>query len=250
MRTRLGLKVLGLCALVVGVMAIGTAGVAQAETGACWLWLVVENGATKCFGENGTDGKPLEPTPILTIENAATTAATLLINNKNIEITCRTAVFSEGGQLGLNGTILLGRITFGKCFTRKSTEKGLEVLGACEPTSAAGAGTVITEKGTGLIVLHEVAGKKIPLVKLSPDVGTTLAVINLGELCGAGESITVSGFLDVQDTSIEEHKLTHLIVESALHLMTVGGVAVTIDGSAEVKLPAPHNALLWGGKPA
>jgi len=231
-------------------MAIGTAGVAQAETGACWLWLVVENGATKCFGENGTDGKPLEPKPVLTIENAATTAATLLINNKNIEITCRTAVFSEGGELGLNGSILLGRITFGGCFTRKSTEKGLELLKACEPTSAAGAGTVITEKGTGLIVLHEVAGKKIPLVKLSPDVGTTLAVFNFGELCGAGEEITLNGFLDLQDLALGEHKLTHLISESALHLMTVGGVAVTIDGSAEVTLPGVHNALKWGGKPA
>jgi hypothetical protein len=244
MRTRLGLKVLGLSALVMGVMAIGTAGVAQAEVGACWGY---ESGGLKCFSTT------LEAKPLVTIENIAGThpsAATLLVESLNLEITCTTAAFIAGGTLSANGSILLGQVEFGGCFTRKSTAKGLELLTTCDPDDpVAGLGKIRSEKGTGLIVLHN--GE--PVVKLSPDTGTTLTKIFLFEVCPIASEIFVTGNLVLSDiggkASFEEHKLTHLIREfPSLKLMKVGANTVSIDGSAEVKLEAPHNALKWAGK--
>ena len=67
MRTRLGLKVLGLSALVMGVMAIGTTGAAQAEVGACWGYMHAS--VLKCFGEK-LRGKPLVTNSVLKIIRA------------------------------------------------------------------------------------------------------------------------------------------------------------------------------------
>ena len=253
MRTRLGLKVLGLSALVMGLMAIGTAGVAHAEAGACWKYLLA-GGATKCFGEN-VNGVPLEARPTIKFEN---NTGTLLIANVNLEVLCTSAKFvgaGTEGMLALNGEILLGRVQFEGCISLSRTPT-LSKLNTCTPNDpVAGLGKILTEKGTGLIVLHLLAGgSKIPLVKLSPDVGLTLAKIFLGEECAVSEELIVTGHLDIQDTGgktpFEEHKKVHLIEESSLKLMTVGVNQATIDGTAEVSLEGDHSALFWGGKPA
>jgi hypothetical protein len=249
MRTRPGLKLLGLSALVTGVMAIGTAGVAQAETGACWGWRVTSISVLNCFSTT------LEAKPVIAIENITGThpsAATLLVESLNLEITCTTAALIEGATLSANGSILLGRLEFGGCFTRKSTAKGLELIPLCDPHDpVAGLGKIRTEKFTGLIVLHN--GE--PVVKISPDVGTTLVKIFLYEECPIASEILVTGNLVLQDgggkVSFEEHKLTHLFREfPSLRLLKVGANTVTLDGSAEVTLASPHNALLWAGSGA
>ena len=246
MRTRLGLKVLGLSALIMGVMAIGTTGAAQAESGACWKYLIA-GGATKCFGEN-VNGVPLEPQPEAEFENKT---GTLLINNVNLEVLCTGAKFIEGGGLGLNGSVLLGRVEFNGCVSLSRTPT-LTKLNPCTPNDpVAGLGNIRTEKGTGLIVLHN--GE--PVVELKPDTGTTLAKIFLGEECSVSEELIVSGKLVIQDqggkAAFETHATTHLIREfPSLQLMKVGVNSATIDGTAVVKLPGAHNALSWAGKPA
>jgi hypothetical protein len=265
MRTRPGLKLLGLCALMTGVMAISTTGVAQGETGACWGYIEHVSSPLKCFGE--TIGGPLEARPVVSIENTAgmhPSAATLLFGKVNLEITCVWVSIIEGGTLSANGSILLGRLEFGGCFSRKSAEKGLELLPTCYPDDPiAGVGRIRTEKGTGLIVLHN--GE--PVVKLSPDSGTTLAVIKLQKECPVAEEIVVTGHLVLQDRPLsialgdpenktakeqfEKHVLTHLIREfPGLHLMRAEGITLTIDGSANVSLEGQHNALQWAGNPA
>ena len=238
MRTRLGPKVLGLSALVMGVMAISTTGVAQAETGACFGYLNV--GVLTCFGA-------LEPKPVITFEN---NTSTLLINNVNLEVLCTSARFVEGGTLGGTG-VLLGRLQFEGCISLSRTPT-LTKINTCTPNDpVAGLGKIRTEKGQGLIVLHP-AGT--PLLKLSPDVGLTLAKIFLGEECSISEELLITGHLDIQETGgktkFEEHKTVHLIDESTLKLVTIGVNQAIIDGTAEVRLEAPHNGLLWAGKPA
>jgi hypothetical protein len=246
MRTRPGLKLLGLSALVVGVMAIGTTGTAQAEVGACWGY--IEGVSTlKCFSTT------LEAKPLVTIENITGThpsAATLLVESLNLEITCTSAAFIEGGTLSANGSILLGVVEFSGCFTRKSTAKGLELLTTCDPHNpVAGLGKIRSEKLTGLISLH--SGEST--VKFSPDAGTILAKIHLYEECPIALEIFVTGNLVLSDiggnAGFEEHKLTHLVREfPSLKLMKVGVNTVSIDGTANVTLATPHNALKWGGK--
>jgi hypothetical protein len=235
---------LGLSALVMGAMAIGTAGAAQAETGACWGY---ENGGLKCFSA------ALEARPLFTIENTAgvhPSAATLVVGSLSMEITCTTAEFIEGGSLSANGSILLGRIEFAGCFTRKSTGE-LKLITTCDPHyPAAGLGKIRTEKLTGLIVLH--LGE--PVVEVTPDVvGGPLAKIVLFSECAIAEEVIVMGKLILSDiggkASFQEHKLVHLIREfPSLKLMKVGANPVAIAGSASITLANPHNEFKWAGK--
>ena len=251
MRTRLGLKVLGLSALVMGVMAIGTTGAAQAEAGSCFSYLAP---ALTCFGA-------LEPKAEVKFEN---NTGTLLIANVNLEVLCTTAKFIEGGQLGGTG-VLLGKVQFEGCVSLSKTPS-LTKLNSCTPKDpvAGVPGTIRTEKGFGLIVLHN--GE--PVLKLSPDTGKTLAKIFLGEECAVSEELIVEGHLVVQDTPgkrlnhenpakevelsskgwFELHAPSHLIQEhSILHLMTVGVNSATIDGTGIATLEGTHSALNWAG---
>jgi hypothetical protein len=251
-----------------GVMAIGTAGVAQAETGACWGYRANPGSTLRCFNVS------LEARPILAIENITGThpsAATLTVTSLNMEITCTTAAFIEGGLLSANGSIFLGWLEFGGCFTRKLPIKGLELLPLCDPhDSVAGLGKIRTEKLSGLIVLHKTSpGGSVfePVVEISPDSGTTLAVIKLFNECALAEGIVVTGALVLQDRALtivggdpenktakeefEKHKVTHLIREFPfLKLMKVGANTVSITGSANVTLGGEHSGLEWAGLPA
>ena len=241
MRTRPRLKVLGLSALVMGVMAIGTTGAAQGEVGACWGYINAAK-ELKCFSAQ------LEATPIFAIEE---NTGTLLIENLNLEILCTGMEFDEGGQLSANGSILLGRIKFTGCIARERAAPlgELKILAACLPQDPfSGPDVILTEKATGLIILHN--GQ--PLVKISPDnEQLILTNIFMGPECPVAAGIVVKGHLDLEDLggqeSFEKHELTHLFKESSLQLMRVGVRKATLDGSVNATLAAPHNALKWAG---
>jgi hypothetical protein len=240
MRTRPVLKVLGLSALVMGVMVIGTARVAQAETGACFGYK--SGGTLPCFSAS------LEAEPRISLAGTPT----FLVGGLNMEISCMFANAIEGGTLSANGSILLGRMEFSGCFTRKSTATGLGSLPTCAPVNPlTGVGRIRTEKGFGLIVLHN--GE--PVIKLSPDSGTTLAKIFLDAECPIAEEIIVTGSLVLQDVAgkiaFEGHAIHHFIQEFPnLKLMKVGANTVTIDGMATVSLGFAHFGLEWAGKAA
>lgn len=241
MRARLKFRVPGLCTLVMSVMVIGAfPSVTQAETGACWGYM--SGGSLQCFSAS------LEAQPVVELEGQNWL---LLIANVNLEISCTGLSFVEGGQLAANGTILLGRIEFSGCISSSKTPT-LTKLGSCTPNDPiAGLGKIRTEKGKGLIVLHN--GE--PVLLLLPDTGLTLAKIFLGEECAVSEELIVGGELVLQDVggkaSFEEHKLAHLVREfTGLQLMHVGVNKATIDGTAVVRLASPHNALTWAGRGA
>ena len=242
MRTRLGLKALGLSVLVTGVMAIGSAGVAQAETGACWGYI---NSALnlKCFGEAG-----LEAGVKFTFLN---NTGTLLIANLNFEVLCTGGELIEGGTLTSSGSITLGKIKLSGCIGLSKTPTLTKLSVCTSKVSVGGTGTIISLKVTGLIRLHE----GVPTVLIRPDEGDTLVHIHLSEECSIGEELLVKGALVLGDVGgkagFEEHKLTHEAKEfEKLQLMTVGANKATIDGEAVLSLTSPHNALNWAGKAA
>lgn len=237
MRTRPGLKAAGLCVLVTAVLAIGTPGIAQAETGACWGYL--EGASLKCFSAS------LEAKPEVALENAT---IILLIANFPAEFLCTKVLII--GTLGPDGRILPFIVIGHGCIAL--THVGLMPIPTCTPNDPVeGKGSIRTEKLEGLITLH--SGQ--PTVVVKPTVGTTLAKIFLGEECSVGEEIIVGGKFVFQDsggkTAFEEHKLTHLIQEfTSLQLMKVGVNKATLLGTANATLASPHNALKWGGKAA
>lgn len=239
MRIGMRPKVIGLAALTITAIAVGTGGITSAETGACWGY---KSGASlPCFSTS------LEPRPVIAIESFAT----LLMTGLNLEIKCPNVAVIEGGTLTANGSILLGRLEFSNC-TAWTMTPSLTLVPACTPNDpVAGLGRIRSEKGTGLIVLHN--GE--PVLELKPDSGTLLARIYLGEECFDAEEILITGKLILQDAggkaAFETHALTHLIREfPGLQLMRRGGLLATIDGTSNVTLASPHNALEWAGKAA
>src|ERR1700751_3263926 len=106
MRARLRFRTFGLSILALGVLAMGAAGSARAENGACWGYINATTKVLECF--SGT----LEAKPVFAVENVT---GTFLISGQNLEILCTGLEFDEGGQLAANGSVLLGRVKFTGC---------------------------------------------------------------------------------------------------------------------------------------
>jgi hypothetical protein len=253
------LKALGLCALVLGLMAFASSA-AQAETGAHWniikanSELVQVNETNKLFAQ----------VEIREIEN---NTATLLFTTKagtKVGILCTTAKFDEGGLLQASGGVSLGRMLFTGCIVFLN---GVRVE-ACEAhTTGKAKGEILTLKIKGLIVLDVVGGVTQDYVKFTPDEGNAFAHIELGVECAIGELVLVeaksagegfwikdcgkvsgTGACEESNKSFLEEKPEHLITES-LHGLIALGQPATIDGSAFVRLSGEHALLQWGGTP-
>jgi hypothetical protein len=251
-RSRIGLKLLGLCALIMGVMAIGGAGLAQAEPGSYWGYL---NGA-----ELIKFGVALEPELGFEIEElgGAEPGRHLVllfrIAGSNVAILC-TELTSDL-KLKAEG-LVLGLLTLHGCATRIN---GIPAP-ACIPHSpGAKAGLIKSLELDGLIELHklEPSGVRDDIVKFIPDVGSNaIAHIQFGEECSLPEEILIFGYFSVYDCQNEflVHKVTHLWQEFAplTHLYVISDTLehkVTIDGSVNVFLKGKHLGLKWAGTPA
>lgn len=240
-RSRLGLKALGLCALVLALMGISTSA-AQAE--GAWGYKKTATSPLELFSN------VLEPEVLLTLENNTSSLLFTTGGGTKVTILCTAAKFTEGGQLAGAGSILSGRIDFTGCVTLLNGT----LSKPCEPHTGATKGLIRTEKGHGLIKLHELkpSGEKDHTVLLLPDTGTTLAVIETGEECAIGESVPVTGHLVIWDcegnASFLTHKVEHLITEfPGLHGLSALGQPATISGTALAKLGGAHTGYLWAG---
>lgn len=237
-RSRLGLKALVLSGLFLGLMAFG-AGSAQAEAGAKWL-------------VNKVDVGSLAPQLVIKeIENSTASLAFTTKGGTNVLILCTTAAFggTNGGKLIASGGISLGDVTFTGCTTLLNEAAAPK----CVPHSPGKVGgTVLSENGTGLIVLDKVGETNFELVKITPDVGTVFAKIELGESCAIGELVEVAGELWIKDQGGNAGALAeakeHLILE-ALNKLTALGQPAKIIGSAVVELGGVHKGLTWSGIP-
>jgi len=245
-RSRLGLKALGLCALVVGVMSLG-AGSAQASNGAKWFF----NGAVL--------PEALKPEIAATLENSMGSLLTTL-GGKKIHILC-TAVTLIGATIFNPNGGTLGKIDFAGCkFFKLITEGGAtEEVKTCNPEAEGKPGLIVSNFIKGLIELHEPSpGVKQGFVKFTPDTGTLFATISLGKEveneCAFGEKLKVGGSIGLKDCNEEftVEKIIHL-VEPVLQALVIneGSTAATLDGSANVLLnSAGHSGKAWSGKPA
>ena len=265
-RSRLGLKVLGLCAALFGLMAV-TAGSAQAEAGSFWT---VVNPKTEALTKITTEAllpevqvKEIEELKAVGEEGKhAVLLTTIGATNTPIAILCSTAELKKATEAGAPKLLkeggLLGKAKFEGCTTKL---KG--VLSApCKPHSPGSPeGTIETEVAKGLIKLHELTGgAKDDTVLLAPDNANNRFVkIILGKEgfeneCSAGESLTIEGELVVYDpagnTSFTEEKIDHLITEfPGLKLLKFGTREASIDGSALIHLVGEHLNWKWSGIP-
>jgi len=239
--SRFRLKALGLCALVVGLMAL-SAGSAQATVGSSWF-----------LGGAGLS-EPLKPEAQATLESNMGSLLTTL-GGKGIHILC-TAMKLIGMVIFNPGGGALGKADFSGCeFLELVTPGGATKKNAfCTPSAEGVSGLIITNYIKGLIELHEPsAGVKEGFVKFSPDTGTISATIHLGEECAFGENLKIGGTIGVRDCNQEftVEKTPHLF-EPVLQSLVVneGTTAATLDGSANVRLTGIPHEKLWSGKPA
>lgn len=265
-RSRLGLKALGICAALFSVMAV-TAGSAQAEATSFWT---VVNPTTKALTKITTEAL-LPEVQIKEIEELKSETdpgkhlvllTTVGATNTPLALLCSGAELLNAAGTGppklLTEGRLLGKAKFTGCITKL---KGV-TSAPCKPHTPGDAqGTIITKLALGLIKLHELSGGvKDSTVLLAPEVGTTFVTIILGvegveNECSVGEQFPVTGELVITDclgnTSFsEDTKENHLIEEfKGLQLLKFGERAATIDGSALAHLVGTHLNFPWGGTP-
>jgi hypothetical protein len=234
LRSKLGL--LGLCAIVLGLMAM-SASSAQAKLFK-WSILTTPGGTVselkaELVGKNDGD----------------ITLVTHLLK-RLFWITC-TGFELKGVNLEVLGLLTTGgSVVFTGC---EAYGKGplIEPLGCKVKSSGQAAGTVVSNKGKGELVLHEGSlGAKI-----TPETGETFGTF-LTEGCIMPESNPVKGELFIKDckpANAEKHELEHLIESiKSLTKLNVGAHSVEhletwVEGSAFVLLGGTHKGMLWAG---
>jgi hypothetical protein len=259
-RTRLGL--LGLCAVVLGVMAF-SAGAAQAEPKSVWLILTLNEKKEVTGLKTGAE-LPAEVQGSL--ENNDGSLLSKIVGIK-VKFLCTNATL-VGVKLEGEGKLTEGgKVKFTGCATYLNEELAPE----CETHSAGQpVGTILSNEGKGLLVLHtfkidEVKNAKGEIEKIElkegvtriePKTPETFVTLTLGAACPIGNNVPIIGKLYVKDCEgkVEEHRVIHLIEElkALTTLWTISKTAehvATIDGSALVFLTGPHLNDPWGGMP-
>jgi hypothetical protein len=236
-RSRLGLKALGLSAMLLGLMAFTASG-AQAEATAAWM-------------VNGTNVNATL-LPSIDISEIETGKASLLtkIAGATVTYTC-TGAKLVGAKLEPEGKLTNG----GKVlFTGCETFVNGALSAVCVPKSSGKAnGEIESLAGKGLIELN---AAKEPVTKISPSSGETFATILHGGECGLPESVPVKGKLVIKDCKKEGkvELVSHLIEQDTTlsHLFVISDTAehaAIIDGSALTALTGAHAGLKFSGLP-
>jgi hypothetical protein len=247
-RTKLGL--LGLCAVVVGMMAMS----ASAAQGATLSWLILNSTHTtatnllaKLVGEKDSEHLVLL-TKLLGLMVSITCTNFELINTYIEPV----EKIQNNAQVKFTGCTAREGDTLGTAFPN------CEVSSAGQPI-----GTILTEKGHGLLVLHKLTGGgEEVLTELLPDVvGGPFAII-LIKNCVLPESNPVKGALFLKDCEgfATTHKVKHLVIQGPLTSLFVGAdtaehLETSLRGSAWIKLgqtPAGvnHTGLEWAAMDA
>ena len=242
MRSRLGLRAIGLCLAVAGLMAVG-AGSAQAEVGSYWL-------------VKGVKVTTLLPELQASLEN---NHGALLgeIGGVGIHILCTGMTLVAGNHLFAEGG-WLGKARFSGCIVRQlktlNNPATLVTLGPCAPAG----GIIETNILKGLIRLHELVDQIVdPIVLIEPgEVGKPFTKFATSEECAFGEIIEVGGKFAVKDCkeAFLTDQVTHLFDEfkalTELYLNSNKNNKATIDGSGNVSLIGEaHKGLTWAGHP-
>ncbi len=168
-RSRLGL--LGICAVVLGLMAFSTS--AQAAK-----WLILTSGGVVKTGEELTAELKGE------IENADAALLSKILGIK-VRILCTAGTLVGVSLEGAGKLTTGGKVKFTGCKTFLTPSgKAEEENKSCEPkTTGTALGTVETNKGKGQLVLHEA---KTGLTVVEPETGTAFATLEMSATCPIG----------------------------------------------------------------
>jgi len=242
-RSRFGL--LGLCAVLFGVMAFGAASAQASGT-----WQLAEKAPNSGL------------ITFLSAEVGLETDVPGVLHSKIIGIAvlfeCSTisavnAKLLASGSIGESeGNVKGSKVKFSGCITKLNGTTSPE----CEPKAGGVNGVIVTNPGHGLLELHETAtGSKIDIVRLLPDTGETFATIEMGAECPIGTKVPVIGKLTLIDCEGKflEHLVRHLVEAGPLtELWTISKTTehvASLLGSAWAFLTGIHEGYKFSGNP-
>jgi hypothetical protein len=243
--TRTKLALLGLCAMLLGLMAFNTAA-AQAEKGAKWLFAHLVEDENKTILELLIDFLPAkialeDDSPLYVLHSEILKIKVLFL--------CTHLQLAGGPELVAEGGISSGKVLFSNC----TTDLNGTANANCKPKDATdGEGTVVTNSIDSLIVLHN--GEDV--LKLLPVTGETFATIEMSAACPIGTKVPVIGELALKDCN--KLALTHLVehlvepYEPLTKLWTISKTTehvATLKGSAIGRLVGNHEGLKFSGDP-
>lgn len=238
-RSKLGL--LGLCAMVLGLMAFVTTS-AQATAGSTWL-ILNSSGQVKKASELPAIVELEKDSSVYVLHSEILKIKVLFLCTNLKAVNAQ--LLAEGSIGEKPGTVKNSKVLFSGC----STDLNGAAAPECTPKDPTdGEGFIVTKFGHALAVLGA-AGED--LTKILPDEGETFATIVLPAACPIGTSVPVIGKLNLKDC--ENLALTHLVkhlVEQGpgTELFTISKTAehaATLLGSAWAKLGGPHAGLAW-----
>jgi hypothetical protein len=244
-RSRLGLKALGMCALVLGLMAVW-AGAAQAENpGGSWTYKNAA-GELKTF-----EGALAEP------EIGGEVDVVGILHAKALEGTevlyeCKKFTVAAGSKLKANG-VVLGKLIFHECDTFLNG-----VLSTpCKPKSGGSEGLIETNLIKAQMLLHKLAGGTIDKILIAEGETAAGGAANFGFIestasCSLGIKVPVGGKFAIEPSNPTTHEVKHLIKEfpALTHLWILSDTAEhasTILGSGWAFLAGAHKGLSFAG---
>ena len=242
-RSKLGLKALGMCALVLGLMAVW-AGADQAEsTGGSWTYET--GGVLKTF-----EGALAEPE--VTGKMEAGTVGILhakVLGGTSLLYECK-AFTVDSGNLKTGG-LVLGKLTFKECETFLNGVLSKN----CNPKAGGTEeGVIKTNLIKAVMLLHKLASGTVDkiLVAEPDEANNDFAFVESTTACSIGLKVLIGGKFAIQDPAPTAHSVNHLISEFAplTHLFVISDTAehaATILGSAEAFLKGTHTGFKFAG---
>jgi hypothetical protein len=249
-RTKLGL--LGLCAMVFGLMAFSATGAQAAGT-----WLILKEAGVVKTGVELPAKLELEKDSAVYVLHSEILKIKVLFLCTEIKVV--NAMIFGAGAIGKGpGEEKESKVLFSGCVTDLN---GVEEP-KCKPIDPNdGSGFIVTEFGHALAELHklEVGGALDDIVKILPDEGNTFAKIVLPAGCVIGTSVPVIGTLALKDCEnigdpCLSMALTHLVKHLVepftplTKLFTISETtehAATLLGSAWARLGGEHAPMAW-----
>lgn len=239
-RTKLGL--LGLCAMLFGLMAINATG-----ANAAGQWLFAEAAGTKLVPFLEAELELKKDSSVYVLHSEALKLKILYLCT---EIKADAKLISEG-RIGTNGKPEGGLVLFSGCIADIGGVEAKE----CNPKE----GKITTTPGHAVLSLHELGGVKDDLVKVLPDSTAEhapFAIIESTSSCPFGQKVPIIGKLTLKDC--QNLALTHLaehLVEPFEPLTELFVISLTVEhkatllGSAWALLGGAHKGLKFSGDP-
>jgi hypothetical protein len=221
-RTRFGL--LGLCAVLFGIMAFG-ASAAQAEKES-HFWILNSAGTVKTDAGSLNAPIGLEKEGTYVLHSKILGVAVLFLCK---ELKTVSATLEGEGKISAGGKVL-----FSEC----ETDLNGTPNAACTPSDATdGAGTIVTQGLHSLIILGT-GGE--PLLNILPDTGETFANIEMGSKCPIGTKVPVIGKLALKDceknekgeSRAKEHLVKHLVEPAPAPFTELWTISKTVEHQA------------------